>query len=1244
MTIYYSDFNPIETADGAKGSAAFLGSITTALVYLYKRSATALLDANKPNGDVVYTFATGSTNISAVTNGWTITIPSGTDPLYVVAATATGTDPTDTIASTEWSSPVILAQNGLAGTSAATIFLFKRSTTNTAPAVPTQTATYTFASGVLLGTSSAGNTISPYLDGWSQTAPDSSSGKYLFVTTATAISTGTTDTILTTEWAAVKILAESGAMGYTAYLTNETHTLLASSTGVVSSYTGATGSFNIYLDGVGDISSSFTLSTVAGSNPQSLTIGYSGNVYTVSGGFDSGEDVATVTIRATGSGAYSAVIIDKVFSLSKSKTGADGSPAKVISIATDRQIISYDGAGNLSPTTQTAKFSISKQNTTGTVNWTIKDTAGNTLTPATYLSSDLAGTTPASSGDIVYLTAAKFQAAISVNGAQGIVLTATVVDVVTLIDQVTVMKVKSGADGSPGSPGSAGAAAVTAYATNEAQSLFAYADGTVVSFSTANGLFKIYSGSTDVTSSADLFTATASGCTGTINTAANTPVNGQPIGYYQITAMSADTATLTLSARYPATTGTIYTKIFTLTKTRGGYEIVSVLPTTNLFQGRMAFLTTDNKLYRYNGSSWAASVASTDISGQLIGSQIADSAITTAKFASTIEPVTVVSSVPTTKSTNSIFNTTDGKLYRWSGTAYIASVPSVDITGALTDSQIAAVSAAKLTGQIISTQITDSAITTAKLAAGSVTASQIAADTITAGNIAAGAITTSELAANAVTATKIAAGTITSNEIAADTITAGNIAAGAVTASEIAAGAITASKLFIGSQGSALNLDPSMADPSAWTTFEGTTAVFTTITTGKVGNNVARSPTGTSVSMMIESKKIAVDPNKTYRVRSWLRTVSGTGKVAFVGVCLYDSAGAIIGGDGTFWYYIGGTALTPPSTFTEYYGSFGLGTSKSIPSNARTMAPVFILSYGATGSSIHEIQDLRIEEVLPGTLIQSGSITTDKIAANTITASNIAADTITATQIATDAITANEISAGAITAAKVGTNEIIAVSANIKDGVIASAKIGDLQVNSAKIANLTIGTQKIEDLAVTRSSSLKYDFAGFNYTTDNVWFDLAKSFPGGYQYVGYGSGDYEYQDTGFGFELVYVGPGLGDYTYVSGGVLTLATSIATTTVTAAAAQVVNIDVILTVERDGGSDDNISSQVVRTNDGFVLGSYSTLRARNGKSTYSLFFIDANPIPNVINTYKVQVKNLTDNSRYYECSIRAVLYRK
>ena len=244
-------------------------------------------------------------------------------------------------------------------------------------------------------------------------------------------------------------------------------------------------------------------------------------------------------------------------------------------------------------------------------------------------------------------------------------------------------------------------------------------------------------------------------------------------------------------------------------------EVVATLPTTGNFVGRVVLLISDGKIYRYTATGWSAAVPTTDLTGTITGTQINDGSISGTKFASGIEPVSIVTSVPTVKATSTIFNTTDGKLYRWNGTAYIATVLSTDIsgtladaqiaalaaskiTGQLSDTQLAAIAAAKITGQITGTQITDGSISTAKIAAGAVTASQIAADTITASQIAAGAITASELSAGAVTTAKLAAGAVTANEIAANTITSSQIAANTITASQIAADTITAGQIAAG--------------------------------------------------------------------------------------------------------------------------------------------------------------------------------------------------------------------------------------------------------------------------------------------------------------------------------------------------------------------------------------------------------------------------------------------------------------
>ncbi len=201
-------------------------------------------------------------------------------------------------------------------------------------------------------------------------------------------------------------------------------------------------------------------------------------------------------------------------------------------------------------------------------------------------------------------------------------------------------------------------------------------------------------------------------------------------------------------------------------------------------------------------SATTAFVPAVDLSGTITELQIADGAVTAAKiavaainstamFAQSIRPPEILSALPTTGNYEGRLVFTGGKLYRYTGTAFTASVPAVDVTG-----------------QITSTQITDNAITTPKIAAGAVTAAEIAANSITAGQIAAGAVAASEIAAGAVIAEKLAAnsvvaasiqaGAIATDKLAADSVTTAKIAAGAITAIEIAAGAILANHIAAG--------------------------------------------------------------------------------------------------------------------------------------------------------------------------------------------------------------------------------------------------------------------------------------------------------------------------------------------------------------------------------------------------------------------------------------------------------------
>lgn len=172
--------------------------VNTAIVYAYQRAAST---PSLPSASTTYTFAT--TSLTGLNNGWTTSIPTADgNPLYVTAASAVGTGPTDTIGSGEWASAVIMAEDGgdgAAGLNSATVLLYQRNAST--PSVPSTSSTYTFSTAGLTG----------FNNGWSQTIPSGTDP--IWVTTATAISTSSTDSIGSGEWATPRILAENGVAG-----------------------------------------------------------------------------------------------------------------------------------------------------------------------------------------------------------------------------------------------------------------------------------------------------------------------------------------------------------------------------------------------------------------------------------------------------------------------------------------------------------------------------------------------------------------------------------------------------------------------------------------------------------------------------------------------------------------------------------------------------------------------------------------------------------------------------------------------------------------------------------------------------------------------------------------------------------------------------------------------------------------------------------------------------------------------
>jgi trimeric autotransporter adhesin len=558
------------------------------------------------------------------------------------------------------------------------------------------------------------------------------------------------------------------------------------------------------------------------------------------------------------------------------------------------------------------------------------------------------------------------------------------------------------------------------------------------------------------------------------------------------------------------TAGKLAAQAIDATKFANGLEpiaLVTAVPTVK--STNTVFNSTDGKLYRSDGSAYASRVPTVDLVGQIGTAQIADAALTTAKFAAGLRPVEIVTALPSTGNFEGrlAYLTTDDKVYRHNGSAWLSTVPAADITGTLVATQIAdgavtaikttiaainaatgglasntvdaaqlvtnSVSALKITAGAVTAvktaiaaidpstgNLTANSVTATQIAAGAVTAAKIAADTITAneiaanavgvnelaagavttGKLAAGAVTTAALAAGAVTANEIAAGTITgakiaagaigTNELAVNSITAGKIAAGAVTTAQIAAGAITTDKLLVTGTGAALNDDPGCQDPSAWQYGDhGSGAVQTTVSDGVFGNRTWRSPTGGQASA--DSRFVPVSSGKVYRVSCYARRTSDSTGGLFLR--LVDQSGAQV--------TLGIEQVDPGTAWQKIAATY-------TPSGVKSARVRVILNW-TSSTGWMEATDIRIEEMAGADLIVNGAITTQKLAADAVTANEIAANTIIGSKIA-----ANTISGANMVAGSIGTNELAANS-------ITAGKIQAGAVTATQVAAGAITTDKL---------------------------------------------------------------------------------------------------------------------------------------------------------------------------------------
>lgn len=612
-------------ATGATGAAGTNG-INNAVVFLYQRASTA---PSVPSTATTYTFATGVA--TGFNNGWTQSIPTGTLPLYATTAAATGTGTTATITTGQWATPVVFVQNGAdgaVGTNTATVFLYQRTTTSTPPAVPSATVTYTFATSVASGVN----------NGWTQTLP-TTGGAYRWLTTATALGTGSTDTIGTGEWASPALIAQDGAAGATGstgatgspganganglnnavvYIfqraasapalpsATTTYTfasgaLTGLNNGWSSSVPGgstlpvwvstATASSTGSTDtiGSGEWASPVTLAangintaivflyqnTTTNSAP---AVPSSTSTYTFATGNLSGYNNGWTTSVPSGGGSYrwvttaSALGTDPTDTIASSEwstpsllaqdgaqgptgatgangaTGSPGSSAQLLYLTFNAITFTYDGTGAANPSSQTITATANLQNVSGTISWAV----------ALY---NAAGTSLGYTGTVVDNTHCTLNNT-QFGSAAYAIFTASLGG---LSDTQTIVRVASGAagangsNGAPGSPGANGsnAIAITGVLSNDTTQLPADANGNVTSYVGASSQLYIYNNAIDDSSNWTFSQSPGTGITSSMSGSVCT-----------VTAMSSSVDTSYVDITASRSGFSSVTKRFTLTKAK----------------------------------------------------------------------------------------------------------------------------------------------------------------------------------------------------------------------------------------------------------------------------------------------------------------------------------------------------------------------------------------------------------------------------------------------------------------------------------------------------------------------------------------------------------------------------------------------------------------------------------------------------------------------------------------------------
>ena len=376
-----------------------------------------------------------------------------------------------------------------------------------------------------------------------------------------------------------------GVDSVTAFLTNESHTLPLSSSGVIQSFGGADTQIKVF-EGVTDKTANYTFTE---SSPAYITATSSSNTFTITN--STAPYSGSVTITAVSA----SVSLSKIMSIGISRQGDDGAAgtpgvsgdnAKTLIGSVDSQIFAFDDSTDNSATPGSITFAFSQQNLNDVIqssDITITTADSNTVTNFSFDSNSVSGDAGQKSGIVsgsVSFTG-NFSSGGLNNSKDSLPLTISCTND-TLTDSVTVFKVEGGL---------AGTDAVTAFLTNESHTFTSLNNGNIVSFAGGSTKMEVFEGITNVTN--NYVISSSNGVGMTASDSGNTVT---------ISAMAHDSGSLIINA----SSGSVdIDKIMSLTKSKQG---TAGLPGS---AAKMLTITSDSPVFSFPSSSSSTAIDDT---------------------------------------------------------------------------------------------------------------------------------------------------------------------------------------------------------------------------------------------------------------------------------------------------------------------------------------------------------------------------------------------------------------------------------------------------------------------------------------------------------------------------------------------------------------------------------------------------------------------------------------------------------